>query len=108
MKRYAMPVLFLAAVAGGAVAYAHDGSVNDAMAIRQAKISLTDAVTAAEQQVNGKATRAEFEHSKQGWMYEVEVVSDTKVYDVRVSADNGTVISAQEDEEDREHERKEH
>jgi hypothetical protein len=41
---------------------------------RKAKISLTQAVTVAEQHANGKA-RAEYENSKQGWVYDVEVVS---------------------------------
>ena len=33
----------------------------------------------AEQHANGKASRAEYENSKQGWVYDVEVVSGAKV-----------------------------
>jgi uncharacterized membrane protein YkoI len=85
----------------GAVAYAAKGDMeNDAPAISKAKISLTQAVTVAEQHVNGKAARAEYENTKQGWVYEVEVVSGTKVIDVRVDAVKGTVIASAEDKAD--------
>lgn len=40
---------------------------NDVAAITKAKIPLTQAVTVAEQHASGKATRAEYENSKNGW-----------------------------------------
>jgi len=48
---------------------------NDALNGPAAAISLSQAVTAAEQHVTGKATRAEYEHSRvRGqWVYDVEV-----------------------------------
>jgi uncharacterized membrane protein YkoI len=96
-----LSVLAIAIVATGTVAYAAKSSVeNDAMAINKAKIPLTQAVTAAERHANGKASRAEFEHSRQGWVYDVEIVSGPKVYDVKVDADKGTVISSSEDKAD--------
>lgn len=99
---WALLGLAITAVTAGAVAYAASSSEpNDALAISSAKVSLAQAVAAAEQHVNGRASRAEFEHSKtQGWHYEVEVVG-AKVYDVVVDADRGTVISAVEDRADR-------
>ncbi|MEO1766494.1 PepSY domain-containing protein [Thiobacter aerophilum] len=102
MNRYTTLSLLVVALAGtGAVAYATNGGVeNDALAIGKAKISLTQAVTAAERHVNGKASRAEYENSKQGWIYDVEVVSGAKVFDVRVDADKGTVIASAEDKAD--------
>ncbi len=110
MNRYIKRSLLAAAiVAAGSVAYAAQGSMeNDAMAITKAKIPLAQAVTTAEQHVNGKAARAEYENSKQGWVYDVEVVSGAKVFDVKVDADKGTVISAAEDTSDRddEHDKK--
>lgn len=94
-------VLAVAALATCAVAYAaKGGKENDAIAITKAKIQLTQAVTVAEQHANGKALRAEYEHSKLGWVYDVEVVSGTKVFDVRVDADKGSVISSAEDKVD--------
>lgn len=103
MHRYSKLSLLAAAIAtAGTVAYASNGGMeNDALAIVNAKTSLVQAVTAAEQHTNGKATHAEYEHSKQGWIYEVEVVSGAKVFDVKVDADKGTVISSAEDKADR-------
>ncbi len=86
----------------GAAAYAAKGGVeNDAMAVAKAGIPLTQAVSIAEQHVNGKASSAEYENSKQGWVYDVEVVSGAKVFDIRIDADKGTVISSAEDKADR-------
>lgn len=48
-----------------------------------------------------ECSRAEYEKSQQGWAYDVEVVSGAKVFDVKVDADKGTVISAAEDKADR-------
>ena len=103
MNRYSKISLLAAAIAAaGTVAYAAQGGVeNDAMAITKAKIPLAQAVTAAEQHANGTAARAEYENSKQGWVYDVEVVNGAKVFDVRVDADKGTVISSAEDTADR-------
>lgn len=101
---YYSKISLLAAViaAAGTVAYAAQGSMeNNAMAIIKAKIPLAQAVTTAEQHANGKAARAEYENSKQGWVYDVEVVSGAKVFDVRIDADKGTVISSAEDKADR-------
>lgn len=104
MYRYTKLSLLAIAIAiatTGAVAYAAKGGMeNDALAITKAKIPLTQAITVAEQHANGKASRAEYENSKQGWVYDVEVVSGAKVFDVRVDADKGTVISSAEDKAD--------
>ena len=103
MTRYSkLSLLAVAIAAAGTVAYAANGSIeNDAMAIANAKIPLAQAVTTAEQHVNGKAARAEYENSKQGWVYDVEVVSGTKVFDIKIDAVKGTVISSAEDKADR-------
>lgn len=103
MNRYSKFSLLVAAIAAaGTVAYAAQGGMeNDALSITKAKIPLTQAVTTAEQHINGRASRAEYENSKQGWVYDVEVVSGAKVFDVRVDADKGTVISSAEDKADR-------
>ena len=87
--------------AAGGIAYASKGIENDAFSIASAKISMTQAIAAAEQHANGKAARAEYEQTKAGWAYDIEVVSGTKVFDVKVDADKGTVISSAEDKADR-------
>ena len=71
-------------------------------------LAVAVAATGAEQHANGKASRAEYENSKQGWVYGVEVVSGDKFFDVRVNADKGTVISSAEDkaEHDDDHDKR--
>ena len=104
MHRYSkLSLLAVTIAAAGSMAYAATGAMqNDAVAIATAKTSLIQAITVAEQHVGGKAMQAEYEKSKQGWVYEVEVVNGTKVFDVRVDADKGTVISSAEDKADHE------
>ena len=94
-------LLALALSTAGGIAYAARTVENDAQSIASAKISLVQAVTIAEQHVKGKAARAEYEHSRQGWVYDVEVVSGAKVFDVRIDAAKGVVISSAEDKADR-------
>jgi uncharacterized membrane protein YkoI len=82
--------------------------LNKTRAAASARVPLKEAIAVAEQQVQGKAVRAEFEkkNSSEG-VYEVEVVAGTKVFDVRVDADKGTVLAADEDKADRENDDKE-
>jgi len=90
----------LSLVAAAPAAHAADKS-NDAVPVVAARVTLSDAVTAAEQKVQGKAVRAEYEAQKGGgWVYDVEVVAGSKVFDVKVDGDKGTVIAATEDEKD--------
>lgn len=101
MFRYTKITLAAFALASvGAMAYAAKTMENDAMAIAKAKIPMPQAVTVAEQHAGGKAARAEYEQTKTGWAYDVEVVSGAKVFDVKVDADKGTVISSVEDKAD--------
>lgn len=96
-----LSALALVLATSGAVAYAARGEVqNDALAAAQAKVTLVQAITAAEQHIGGKAAKAEFEHDRQGTHYEVEVVKGTQVFDVKVDASQGTVISSVEDKHD--------
>lgn len=89
------------ALGAGAAAFAAQNGENDAVAIRNAKLSLVDAVGIAQRHASGQASRAEFEKTRQGWVYEVEVVSGGKVFDVHVDATKGTVLSSAEDKADR-------
>lgn len=80
---------------------------NDAASGPVARIPLMAAITAAEQHVRGQAVRAEYEAGKDGrWVYDIEVKAGAKVFDVKVDADKGTVIAAQEDRQDAEDEEK--
>jgi uncharacterized membrane protein YkoI len=98
-KFYLAALVALSASAIGSV-YAAKSTENDALAIATAKIGLTQAVTAAEQHVGGKASRAEYEQHKGQWVFDVEVVKGRTVMDVKVDSTNGKVISAVEDKAD--------
>lgn len=87
-------------VAGVLAAYAAKPQENDALITRHAAISLTQAVQTAEQQVHGQAVRAELEHGKQGWIFDVEVVAGNTTYDVVVDAAKGTVLASAQDKTD--------
>ena len=81
----------------GGAAFAAKPGENDAMVINQAKVPIAQAISAAEKAHGGKATKAELE---QGLIYEVEVVAGAKVFDVKVDADKGSVLSSTEDKSD--------
>ena len=99
-KIYIVAFVSLSAIALGGAAYAAKSVENDALAITSAKISMTQAVTAAEQHVGGKASKAEYEKHKGQWVFDVEVVKDKKVMDVQVDPTSGKVIAAVEDKTD--------
>lgn len=84
-------------VRGSALA---EQSENDAMQVKQAKISLVDAIQSAEAKTGGKASKAEFEQSPNGWVFDVEIVSGGAVSDVKVDPQNGSVLSVSEDKID--------
>ena len=100
MKFPVQSIACVVLVACGATAAFAAGAENDALAAVNAKVSLTKAIAAAEQHAAGKATKAEFERGKQGPVYEVEVVSGGKVFDVKVDAEQGTVVASREDKAD--------
>lgn len=94
-KPFAAIVASVLVAAGGAAAVAAQTGHNDALAVNQAAITLTQAVATAEQHAGGRASRAEFEHSRtHGWVYDVEVVAGEKVFDVEVDAQTAAVLAS--------------
>jgi uncharacterized membrane protein YkoI len=92
--------LAVAGIGGGAYA-AKSSQENDALAIANTKVSLAQAISAAEQHVGGKAAKAEFEQDKGQWTFDVEVVKDAnQVFDVKVDSNTGKVLSATADKAD--------
>lgn len=102
MKKLARIGVTLVALStvGALAAYAAKPQENDALITRHATISLTQAVQTAEQQTHGQAVRAELEHGKQGWVFDVEVVTGNAAYDVAVDAVKGTVLASVQDKAD--------
>ncbi|MFG6489992.1 PepSY domain-containing protein [Roseateles sp. BYS78W] len=113
-RRYIYALLSASLIAAGALAYAESGEPRsgepetDAVPVTQAPISLLQAVQTAELRAAGKARQAEYTHGRQGWVYEVEVVSNAGVFDVHVDATNGTVLSSELDKLDRDGRHGEH
>jgi uncharacterized membrane protein YkoI len=101
-RKMTLALLAAALTTAGAAAYAANVGDNDALVIDNAKVPLSQAVTVAEQHVNGKATRAEYERGKTSWVYEVEVVKGVTVYDVTVDPEKGTVLASNADRADHE------
>ncbi|MDA8107992.1 MAG: PepSY domain-containing protein [Betaproteobacteria bacterium] len=96
--------VILGAVAAVALAsslvYAASGmneEQNDAAALAQAKISLVQAIAAAEQHVGGKAASAQLEDENGRLVYGVEVIRDGTASDVKVDIAEGKVLSVQSD-----------
>jgi uncharacterized membrane protein YkoI len=88
-------------LATGATAFAAKSTASETMTMTDTKVTLTQAITIAEQNANGKATRAELETGKKGTVYDIEVISGTKKVDIQVDAQSGAVLAAAEDKEDR-------
>lgn len=91
------------ATAGGLAFAKTTVAENDAIAdLAKAKITLTQAVSAAEAQAGGKATKAELDGERGTLVFDVEVVTaDNKVFDVKVDAADGKVLSSKADHVDR-------
>jgi uncharacterized membrane protein YkoI len=97
---YLSALATLAARAMDSTAYAAKSAESDALAIDTAKISMTRAVSAAEQHVGGKAVRAEYAQHKGQRVFDVEVVKGKQVMDVMVDSASGKVIATREDKVD--------
>jgi len=88
-------------VSASALARTAAVSANHAVAVPYAAISLDAAVAAAEKYAHGNAIGADYEKQKDGqWVYEIEVRSGPKVFDVKIDAEKGTVIASTESKAD--------
>lgn len=103
-QKFIIGALAAAALATTAVYADHreSGDRNEAAALAQAKISLSQAIAAAEQHAGGKASRAEIEDENGKLVYGVEIVGGGKSTDVKVDIATGQILSAQIDSADRE------
>ncbi len=101
MKRLLCLITFaLASTSFVVSSYAVGDKGNDALVLPATRITLSQAITAAEQHVAGKASRAELEKHDDQWVFDVEVVKDKKVMDVKVDPESGVVLAATEDKND--------
>lgn len=95
--------LQLAAVVA-ALSLAATGAVladeSDELGIANAKISLIEAVTAAEQHLGGKAASAEIKHEDGKWIFEVDIVNGKEVKDVVIDPATGEVLAVHDETDD--------
>jgi uncharacterized membrane protein YkoI len=67
-----------------------------------AKISLTEAIKAAEQKTGGKAMEASVDDESNAVQFEIEVLKDGKIHEVMVDGKTGKVLKVSLDDESKE------
>jgi len=103
-NKFLTTLLATVVVAGTAVnlAQASDSKEKDAKELQlfsQAKISLTEAIKAAEQKTGGKAMEAEIDDESGAVQFEIEVTKDDKIHKVMVDGKTGNVLKVSLDDE---------
>lgn len=99
--------IFAMMMAGSAVSLAQatetkEKEVNELQLFSQAKISLQDAIKAAEQKTGGKAMEAELNDESAAVQFEVEIVKNGKVHEVIVDGKTGQVLKVSLEDEAKE------
>jgi len=81
-------------------------SINDALAVTTATVTLEQAVTIALQTVPGTAVKAEFSNDDGQTVWEVEIVGTDKqqVYELKIDANSAEVVMQGIDKDDYENE----
>lgn len=65
--------------------------------LSEAKISLSEAIVKAQTRANGTAVSAEMDRRLGKAIFEVEVISGGRLFDVKLDAVDGSVIDVKED-----------
>lgn len=94
------PALALVMVSISSAAFANNMMQNDALTPFPAQISLTKAISIAEQYAKGTASKAEWEQDDDQWFFDVEVVNGPKVMDVKVDPQSGNILAVKLDKAD--------
>ena len=84
----------IAATSLGAYAATGSGKNDQAAAFAQATVSAEQAVQAASQKVQGRATEVAFKHKSGQSYYKVKLVAGNQKHEVRVDANNGQVLDS--------------
>lgn len=84
----------------GTLAVADENDTREMQALNAAKVSLTEAITLAQNVAEGVAVSAELDDEEAVPVYLVEVVSGGRDYEVRVDPGTGKVLDKQLDPED--------
>jgi uncharacterized membrane protein YkoI len=100
-----LTTLFAMALTTGAVtnvAQAGESKEKEAKELQlfsKAKISLIEAIKAAEQNTGGKALEAELDDGSNAIQFEIKILKDGKIYEVLVDGTTGNVIKVSLDDE---------
>jgi uncharacterized membrane protein YkoI len=99
--------LAMVIMAGTAVNMAQAGESKEKEAkelqlFSQAKISLSDAIKAAEHKTGGKAMEAELDDESSTIQFEIEILKDGKVHEVMVDGKTGKVLKVSLEDESKE------
>jgi len=97
---YMTKTLAAAVVFGGAATGLAYADRDDARRIQEASITLVEAIQAAEAHQGGKAFDAQIEDDSFSPEFEVTILADGRIFDVRVDAKTGDVIGSREDLDD--------
>jgi len=95
-----LPQTVAIAVLTLAAAGAASAQDRDELGIATAKISLIDAVKAAEQHLGGKAASAAIERKDGKWIFEVDIVTGQEIKDVVIDPATGEVLAVEEETAD--------
>jgi uncharacterized membrane protein YkoI len=79
-----------------------DKEAKELMLFSQAKITLTEAIKAAEQKTGGKAMEAEVDDESNTVQFEIEILKDGKIHEVMVDGKTGKVLKVSLDDESNE------
>jgi uncharacterized membrane protein YkoI len=74
-------------------------AAKQAQRLSQAKITLGEAIAAAEAKANGKAVNADLDSHRGKVVFEVEVLSNARLFDVMIDAADGKVLELKEDKD---------
>lgn len=96
MKKIYIPFTVLTLM--GSSAYAAD--MSDIKLLNESKISLIEAIEAAQSNIGGKAIEASLDDDAWKPAFEVSIVKDNRVFDVQVDAISGKVLGSREDIDD--------
>lgn len=92
-----MKLLATALIAFALPAFADDDAAEYAKLLSEAKISITEAIATAQTRAEGTAVSAELDRRLGKAVFEVEVMSGARLFDVRLDAETGNVIDVRED-----------
>lgn len=97
-------ILVITMLTGSAVSVAQAGEskekeAKELLLFSQAKITLTEAIKAAEQKTGGKAIEAEIDDESNKVQFEIEILKDGKIHEVIVDGKTGKVLKVSLDDE---------